>query len=138
MIALGPDVVSWVTEKLNKHPNAFGVRAEGIGWTTRSGQMVAGVVYCNSNGHNLHAHIASDGSRRWLTRKFLRAMFAYPFIVLRSPRITATTADDNKAARQWLEKAGFEIEGVMLKAADGGRDLLIYRMFKDECPWLNL
>ena len=137
MMAYGPHVVSWVTEKLGVHPQAYGTLAHGLG-LAHNGKLRAGVVFCNNNGNNLHAHIASDGSRRWLTREFLSKMFEYPFVTLGVPRITATTDAANAAAVNWLEKLGFVKEGRMKKASNTGGDLLLFRMFREECRWLIL
>ena len=127
MIAYGPHVVAWVTEKLGVHPQAYGSLAQGVG-ETRNGQLVAGVVFCSFNGKNIHAHIASDGSRKWLNKLFLTTMFEYPFESLQAHRITATTEMANKQAQRWLERTGFQLEAVMLQASPTGDDVLIYRM----------
>lgn len=137
MIIYGPHVVAWVTEKLGVHPDAYGMHAQGIGVADKTSTIRAGVVYCSNNGYNLHAHIASDGSKRWLTKSFLRAMFSYPFETLGVPRITATTAAANIDAQLWLHRTGFIHEATLVNAASNGDDLEIYRMFVEECLWLN-
>jgi RimJ/RimL family protein N-acetyltransferase len=122
---------------LGVHPHAYGVHAHGLGYADDSG-MRAGVVYCSSNGANLHAHIASDGSRRWLTRGFLKAMFWYPFEEVNVPRITVTASASNLASIKFVQHLGFMREFVMERATENGEDLIGLRMFKEECKWLNL
>jgi len=137
ILTSGPSVTRWVTERLGVHPLAYGSNPDCIGLLDHEGRHLrAGVVYCSSNGVNLHAHIATDGSKRWATRRFLRTIFAYPFEILRVNRITATTPKGNVVARKFLFDLGFVKEFEMAGAASNGQALLGYRMFKRECPWL--
>ena len=76
MLIVGKGVVEWVAAKTNDYGN-FGTDV-GIGWQ-KDGEIVAGVAYANWNGPNVECHIASDGSKKWLARQFLWAIFDYPF-----------------------------------------------------------
>ena len=129
----GTHVVSFVTDRLGLHKAAFGVSPEAVG-VERNGSIVAGVVYCNNNGHNLHAHIASDGGRKWASRSFLRLIFSYPFLTLGVPRITATTSERNITAQGFLRRLGFTHEATLVRAHNDGGDMLVFRMFREECP----
>jgi len=132
-LIIGQGVVEWVAKRTNEHGN-FGC-AQGIGWQ-RHGQIVAGVVYNEFNGVNCLMHVASDGSRRWLHREFLRVAFDYPFNQLKVRRVTGLVGEGNIAAREFDEHLGFTLETRLENAHPTG-DLLIYRMWKSDCRWLN-
>lgn len=137
MIRLGPDVVEWVTTKLGVDRNAYGAKAVGMGIMDREGVMRAGVVYGPFNGFNVHAHIASDGSRRWVNRAVLTDMFAVPFLGLGARRITATTDATNQAAVDFLEDLGFSLMGRLPESSNSGGDMLIYQIGRKECRWIS-
>lgn len=147
MIVVGKNVVEWVARKTNEFGN-FGTDI-GIGWAkpplcfephtyagfdSAYGNLVAGVAYANWNGVNIEAHIASDGSKRWLTREYLWTIFDYPFRQLKVKRITLCIGEGNKDSRRFAEHLGFERETTLVAAHPTG-DLLIYRMTKDMCRW---
>ncbi len=100
-----------------------------------SGIRVA-VIYDQHFSPNICAHIASDGSKRWATKKFLRLIFSYPFLQLGVGRITAPVKSSNKSARAFLEKAGFKLEGVIRHINKDGSDRLLYGMLANECRWI--
>lgn len=134
MIIYGPGVVSWVAKQTNEFGN-FGTEI-GIGWAP-SGVLRAGVAYANWNGSNIECHIASDKSRHWLTRKYLFAIFAYPFIQLKVKRITVCVGEGNSDSRRFVEHLGFEREAELKDAHPTGA-ILVYRLFNRDCKWTAL
>lgn len=133
MILVGQAVVEWVAKRTNEFGN-FG-SAVGIGWL-RNGELVAGVAYSEFNGVNIQMHVASDGSRRWMTREYLWACFDYPFNQAGVKRITGLVGEGNLEARRFDEHLGFTHEAT-LKGAHPTGDLLIYRMWKADCRFLR-
>lgn len=132
-LLVGDGVVEWVA----KHTNEFGGFGGGtaIGWA-KDGEIVAGVVYCNWNGPNVECHIASDGSRRWMTKKYLHTIFDYPYNQLKSDRITVCIGEGNTDSRRFVEHLGFTLEARLSKAHPTG-DLLVMRLFRQECRWIG-
>lgn len=131
--AYGPEVVDWVARKTHEY-GRFGSDI-GIGWK-RGGEFIAGVVYADWNGVNVECHIASDGSRRWMTRQYLYGIFHYPFVQLGARRITVCIGEQNRASRRFVGHLGFE-EEARLKDAHPTGDLLIFRMFRENCRWIS-
>ena len=131
-LIVGPGVVEWVAKRTNEFGN-FGC-ANGIGW--KRDDIVAGVVYANWNGPNVECHIASDGSRKWLNRMYLWAMFDYPFCQLKAKRITVCIGEGNSDSRRFVEHLGVTRETTLSRAHPTG-DLLVYRMFSEECEWIS-
>ena len=133
MIVIGPQVVEWVAKRTNEF-GRFGTDI-GIGWA-RAGELVAGVAYADWNGPNVVCHIASDGSRRWLTRQYLWTIFDYPFRQLKAKRITVAVGEGNNDSRRFVEHLGFSVEATLDRAHPTGA-LIVYRMFANECRWIH-
>lgn len=133
VIVTGKRVVEWVAHRTNEF-GSFGTEA-GIGWT-KNGSLVAGVAYAEWNGPNVVCHIASDGSRRWLTRPYLWTIFDYPFNQLACNRITACVGEGNAASTRFVRHLGFTLEAE-LKGAHPTGALCIYRMFREDCRWIK-
>lgn len=132
-LVIGRGVVEWVAKRTNEFGN-FGTEV-GIGWS-RDGALVAGVAYADWNGPNVVCHIASDGSKRWLTRRYLNVIFDYPFHQLQVKRITVCVGEGNSASRRFVEHLGFTLEAT-LKSAHPSGDLLVYVMYRQECRFLR-
>lgn len=133
MIVLGRGVVEWVAHRTSEF-GSFGTDV-GIGWQ-KDGEIVAGVAYANYNGINMECHIASDGSKRWLTREYLRTIFDYPFKQANVRRITACVGEGNIESRKFVEHLGFRLEAKLRSAHPTG-DIFIYRMWRDECRFIG-
>lgn len=130
-LVVGAGVVEWVAKKTNEFGN-FGC-ATGIGWERR-GEIVAGVAYADFNGPNVNAHIAVDGL---MSREYLWTIFDYPFRQLKVSRITCLIGEGNHKSVNLCQRMGFSQE-ARLRGAHPSGDLLIYRMFANECKWLGL
>ena len=133
MIVTGPVVVDWVASRTNEY-GRFG-NGTAIGWE-KNGVLVAGVVYADWNGPNVVCHIASDGTKRWLTRSYLWTIFDYPFKQLKAKRITVCVGEGNLGSRRFVEHLGFTLETTLQGAHPSG-ELLVYRMWDSECRWTN-
>jgi RimJ/RimL family protein N-acetyltransferase len=104
---------------------------------TRNGAMVAGVLFEGFNSHNIWAHIAAEPGGRWLTRTFLKAMFAYPFKVCGCEWLRGYVDASNLAARRFDEHLGFKQEAQLTGAAQDGGDVIVYAMRRSECRFLE-
>lgn len=114
-----------------RHPaTAVGVERDGV--------IVAGAIYERFNGHNVIFHGASDGSRRWAFKGFLRALCYHPFVHIGAPRMSTPVAASNKAAIEFDLALGFEEECRQKNAAHDGSDLIWFVMWKEKCKWLSL
>ena len=98
-------------------------------------KIIAGVIYSDFNGSNITASIAGEG-KQWLNKEFLWYIHYYPFVQAGAKRITACVEQSNIVSQQFVLRLGFELECVMEKAGRTG-DLLIYRMFKENCRYLE-
>lgn len=105
---------------------------QAIGWE-RNGILTAGVVYTEYSGANIVTAIALDEP---MTRKFLKTAFWYPFVQLRTRRITALVEQSNIKSLRLCKHLGFEFEGSLRQAAADGGDVFVLGMLRGECKWL--
>jgi RimJ/RimL family protein N-acetyltransferase len=121
----------WVSEKTGGTWCAG--RGQAIGKLVNE-KLVAGVLYEDFNGANVVCHIAGEGN--WADRHFLGVIFDYPFNQLKVRRMTAPINGNNVKSIKLVEHMGFELES-RLEQATLDSDLLLFRLFKDECKYLK-
>jgi RimJ/RimL family protein N-acetyltransferase len=133
VIVTGEDVCRWVAERTggSYYPGS----GSGIG-CMKDGQLVAGVLFDNWTGRALQMHVASDGTRRWMTREFLRAVFAYPFEQLKLNKVIGVVDSTNADALRFDHHLGFVTEAVIKDAGKHG-DLHILSMTRQQCRFLR-
>lgn len=103
----------------------------------RDGALIAGVLYEQHNGPNVMMHVASDGSRHWMTPAYMAACFKYPFLCLNVNRVSGLVRADNADAQRFDEALGFRREGTIRRGAADGTDLFLYGMLRSECRYLD-
>jgi RimJ/RimL family protein N-acetyltransferase len=133
-IVFNADVVGpWVCRRT-------GGKFDGLGTAIglmEDGMLIAGVLYDSYNGRSIAMHVASDGSKRWMTREYLRICFDYPFNQLGVNVIIGLVDSENLAARQFDEALGFKLEHTVPNAGPKG-DLLLYSMTAAQCRFLHI
>ena len=107
---------------------------QGIG-LERDGEVVGGVLYERFNGTGIWAHVAGVG--RWVTKDYLREAFAYPFVQLGVRYIWGWVDESNEKARRFDEHLGFKPHALLTGAAKDGGDVIIYRMTREDCRFLQ-
>lgn len=111
---------------------AVGDKAQFLGrW---EGERLLGVVAVWHYGSG-NAEVGWAGDTGWLSRGFLRLVFAYIWQQLGCRRITGRIHEDNVDALHASMRLGFVREGRMRQAAPDGRDVLVYGMLKEECRY---
>lgn len=132
-LSFDEDIIGpWVCERAGGQyqPGRF----KAIGRVTEEGQIMAGVLYEETNGVSVVCHIAGEG--RWANRHFLWVIFHYPFVQLGLNRITTIIEPQNVKSQEFVKKLGFELE-TALEGSHPLGDLQIYRIFKRDCRWLE-
>lgn len=107
----------------------------GIG-LRRDGKLVAATLYEGFNGRNVWMHVAAEAGARWLVRDYLKACFAYPFLVCGCDRVSGYVNDSNAAAKRFDEHLGFTPEARLRGAAPDGGDVILYVMWKKDCRYV--
>lgn len=104
----------------------------------QAGELIAALGF-NSYlpGGSVSGHICAIPGKRWMTRPFLRMIFMYPFLQLKVQRFNAWVPARNAALIRFVEHLGFTLEHRLTRMlADG--DVLLYRMFREDCRWLEI
>lgn len=112
-----------------------------IGWSgpyvaigyERHGELVGGVVFTQYTVTNITITSVLEAP---LTRKFMRAIYFYPFLQLKVRRVTALVDKLNAVSRELLEHDGYVEEGCLREAAPNGDDVMVYGLLKKDCRWL--
>lgn len=136
MIVHGQAVVDWVAKNrgyAGGYSLAVGI---GVAATPDASTLRGAVVYHEYSGASVRVHVASDGSRRWVTREWLHVIFMYAFDQLKVKRITGMVPEANTAALNFDKSVGF-VEEARMKDADPGGDVIILKMTRDMCRWIN-
>ena len=113
-----------------------------IGWSgayiaigfEEGGELKGGVVFTNCTPTNVNAAIVLEAP---MTRRFLRAVFYYPFIQLKVKRITALVDASNERSLNLTRKLGFKQEGRLREAAMDGGDTFVFGILQRDCRYLT-
>lgn len=126
-------VRNWVAERIGENLDdataAIGVEEDG--------ELIAGVAYNMYTGASICMNVAAEPGKRWTTKEFMYAFFAYPFVQLNCNRVTGLVRRSNSVARKFDEHVGFVQEGVIRQAFEDGEDAILYGMLKSECKWIR-
>ena len=115
-------------------PNFIGWNGyyQAIGYE-RNGVLAGGVVYTNASPTNVMLSTVLEAP---LTRRFLYAIFHYPFVQLRVRRVTALVEDWNERSIALIKHVGFVEEGRMRQAARDGGDVILFGLLRGDCRFL--
>ena len=126
-IVQGDPVGVWVAEQTK---GAYHYNSTAIG-LERDDQIVAGVIYESFMVTTITCHIAIVGR---VNKKFLRAIFNYPFRVCNVDKIIAPIIADNDKSIKLVKNMGFT-EEARIKRSNG--DMIFFTMLKDNCKFLG-
>lgn len=129
----GPNVAAWVAARIPQMTGSqdFGP-CDAIGVVSEDGTPLGGVVFHGYQPRfgNMELSMASD-SPRWLTRRLISGILAYPFDQHGVQRVTALTPKRNAACRRFLELFGFKREGV-IRRGFGDDDMIVSGLLRSE------
>lgn len=73
---------------------------------------------------------------RFLTRELILVTFHYIFNTCGKMRISTLASSDNVRSLKFTAKMGFIAE-ARLRNFYGEHDAIVFRMLRDECPWIG-
>jgi L-amino acid N-acyltransferase YncA len=103
--------------------------------SVRADKLMGVVLFTSFREQSIEAHVC--GKPGWVTRADLREMFAYPFGHLGVLRIWSVIARNNKPARRFIERLGFNVKCVLDDEFGEGKDGILYAIRRKECKWLR-
>lgn len=125
-------LLPWALDKIGIASFRPDARAIGL---ERDGELVAVVVFDSFSSCDANMHIASDGTKRWMTAGLLHAAFAYPFVQMRLKRLTGIVPAKNWDAIAFDEHIGFRREGYCPEALPDD-DVVILGMRRADCRFI--
>ena len=128
------DIAQWVALQIPGYTVTEGTKAIGV---IKGGKLVAGVTYERWNGIHLEVSIAAAPGSAWADRRTLFHLFHYPFRTLGCQAISAMISITNLASINLATKLGFESEAIIRFAAQDGSDVLVLKMYRDNCRWIR-
>jgi RimJ/RimL family protein N-acetyltransferase len=126
-------LATWAADQI-KAGGGFSSDVKAIG-VEIDGELAAVTLWDYITRYNCVLSIASDGSRRWMTREYLFRTFAYPFIQLNLNVVTCLIAESNKDSLRLCEHVGFKRIG-RIPEASGADDDIVLCMTKRDCRWI--
>jgi hypothetical protein len=130
-------LLAWAAPRCGMPGCVFPPSAHALGVVSKAGDILAVGVYIPLFTGGVECHFASSGTKRWATRDGLRALFAYPFLLMGADRITAVVAADDISTLAPCIKSGWQIEARIRNAMPSGSDGIALSMTKGQCDWLE-
>lgn len=127
-----PEYLKWAAERIGIA--SFRPDAKTL-TITRGGQISGVIVYDTFSTVDCNISAASDGSRRWMSRELLAAIFKYPFLQLGLRRVTAIVATRNTTSLNYCKNMGFRKEGYCPHAMVDD-DAWILGMLREDCRFI--
>ena len=130
-------IAQWVAERV---PQVRDIRDFGpfvsLGILDKQDNLIAGCVYNNYTGHDIHLTFAAD-SPKWATRTNIKRILTYPFEEAGCRRCSALVAKGNKRVRKLLTGLGFKEEGSHPCALDGEQTAVSLGLLPHKRKWPN-
>lgn len=126
-------VGSWMGRRLPD--GALDPKAKYLGLIVDK-RMAGAVAYQRFNGVHCEAAIVIENGRA-LTRSALHAIFFYPFNTMQAKAISVMVPSTNLQSLNLATKLGFTPEALIEFAAHDGSTLVVLKMFRDQCRWIE-
>lgn len=127
-------VLPWATARI-AHCR-FRDDAKAIGAAV-DGTIVGAFVFDLFSMNSCFVNIASDGTKRWMSREFVMRAMAYPFLQCGFSRINALISEHNADSIRFCLHFGAQMEGRLREAGPLGEDMLIFGALRRDCPYLR-
>lgn len=130
------DLIGWAEPRFGVPAGSMPPETVALGVLSDANEVLAVICLNAFYSHYCTMHVASNGSKRWLTRNVLACIFGYTFQFLRLQRVNIIVSVHNVPIQVLALKLGFRMEGYARCGADDGSDGIIMGMLAAECPWL--
>lgn len=130
------ELIAWAEDHFGIPRGSMPPETVALGVIDASGSPLAVICVNAFYSHYCTMHVASNGSKRWLTRTVLRCIFGYVFELLGLQRVNIIVSVNNVPVQILALKLGFRMEGYARCGADDGSDGIVLGMLASECPWL--
>lgn len=97
----------------------------------RNERLIAVCAYNKYTTYDIEISFAAD-SPRWATKQVVTWLLSYPFVQLKTQRVTALVKKSNRRARKLLVGIGFKEEGTHKHAAANLETVFSYGLLRGE------
>lgn len=133
-------LIEWAEPRMGLIHGGAPSETRALGVYDQNAELQAVIWFNAFYGRQASFHIASDGGKRWATRRVFQMVFSYAFD--RSPgalaldRLEFRVSVKNIPVQVLALKTGLKIEGVAKCGAEDGNDAIIMGMLAKDCHWL--
>ncbi len=129
---------AYLRGKLSVDGYARGDNERIVGLADENNKILGACSFYDWNGVNVTVSFASEGPLSgWADKETLARLFDFVFRYAGHSRLTAFVTATNKTSQRLLWQTGFECEATLNRAGHDGSDIQIWRMFRENCPWLD-
>lgn len=129
-------LLAYLSEKVGELPHELaGDMPFQIFGAVKDGKLAGAVMFVNYRRQSIEFHLA--GSPGWMSRKDVKYLFSYAFVLNGCLRIWCLIKRKNRKARQGAERLGFRVLGVAHDEFGEGRDGILYEMTRAQCKWIK-
>lgn len=127
-------VIRWAGRAIHGFIPSPGAKALGV---VHKGELIAGVIYERFNGVHMEVAITAKHGSPWAGRQVLKHLFGYPFVQMGCVAISALVPMSNLTSLNLATKLGFEPEAYVKFAAPDGSPMVVLKMFRENCRWID-
>jgi len=126
----------WITERIGEpgqfNPDECRTIAHMLVHDDGTPEILCVVAFNRWTAHTCEGSIASDGTKRWMSREFAFTVYDYAFRHADKSRLNFTVRADNTAAITMHEKLGHEFVCRLTDAHGEGKDAFIYGLTRKQ------
>ena len=130
------DLIAWAEPRMGVEAGRAPPETVALGVVDDAGQIHAVIWFNAFYGSQASLHIATNGRKRWATRRVMGIVFSYAFDHLNLKRLEFRVSANNIPVQILAIKTGLRIEGVARCGANDGSDGIVFGMLAQDCRWL--
>lgn len=129
-------LLSYIANKVGTTPGEMVGKMpfELVAAVAADGAIMGAVLYTNYRVNTIE--MACAGEPGWMTRAHIRDLFKYPFLQLGCWTVLSMVKRRNDVARDFNERLGFKMLGVIENGLGRTEDSILYTMSRPECRWV--
>lgn len=124
-----PYFLNWINDRIN---TSFDPNDSRYLAYVKGDEVLAVVVFDHWTKHHVEVSIATDGTKRWASRTFVREVFDYAFSLDTITRCNFVVEVENENAIRLHKALGHPEEGRMKDWFGEGKDALLFRLTRQE------
>lgn len=133
-------LIAWAEPIMGVAPGHAPAESRALGVYDERGDLQAVILFNAFYGRQASLHVASNGQKRWATKRVFKMVFSYAFDTIPGAlglqRLEFRVSVANVPVQVLALKTGLRIEGVARCGAEDGNDAIVLGMLAKDCQWL--